>query len=86
MKVLFRSTPVEFKPNSVVLDVGGAPQEIANDYVWVFAGGELPTAFLKKIGVGFGMRDVTTEASSEAKQAMRARLGSPVLAGSPLNA
>jgi len=54
--------------------------------VWIFAGGEPPTAFLKKIGVGFGMRDVTTEASSEAKQAMSARLGSPVLAGSPLSA
>jgi len=86
VKVLFKSTPVEFKPNSVVLDASGAQQEVANDYVWVFAGGEPSTAFLKKIGIGFGMRDVTTEASGEAKQAMRARPGSPVLADSPLSA
>ncbi len=86
VKALFQSQPVEFKPGSVLLDVNGTQQEIANDYVWIFAGGEPPTAFLKKIGVGFGMRDVTAEASKEAEQAMRARTGAPVLAGSVLNA
>lgn len=44
-------------------------QEIPNDSVWIFAGGEPPTAFLKKIGVGFGMRDMTLEASKEAREA-----------------
>ena len=86
VKVLFQSQPVEFTPGAVVLDVNGTKQEIANDYVWIFAGGEPPTAFLKKIGVGFGMRDVTAEASKEAEQAMRARAGAPVLAGAVLNA
>src|SRR6266849_8981736 len=51
--VLFNSSPVEFKQDSVVLEVGGNPQVIPNDYVWIFAGGEPPTAFLRKIGVGF---------------------------------
>src|SRR5579859_7678747 len=69
LKVLFNSTPLEFKPESVVLDVGGVPQEIPNDFVWVFAGGTPPNAFLKKIGVGFGARDMTIEASTEAKRA-----------------
>jgi len=32
VKDLFNSMPVEFKPNSVILDFGGAPQEIANDH------------------------------------------------------
>jgi len=69
VKVLFNSNPVEFKPESVVLDVAGRNQEIPNDFVWIFAGGTPPNAFLKKIGVGFGARDVTLEASKEAKQA-----------------
>ncbi len=69
VRVLFNSNPVEFKPESVVLDVTGSQQEIPNDFVWIFAGGTPPNAFLKKIGVGFGARDVTLETSKEAKQA-----------------
>jgi thioredoxin reductase (NADPH) len=73
VRVIFNSTPVEFKQNSVVLDVNGKLQEIPNDSVWIFAGGEPPTAFLRKIGVGFGMRDMTLEASSEAREAILAK-------------
>ena len=69
LKVLFNSSPVEFKPESVTIDIAGTKQEIPNDFAWIFAGGTPPTAFLKKIGVGFGNRDVTFEASKEAKQA-----------------
>lgn len=57
VEVLFESKPVEFKPSGVVLDVKGQIRELANDFAWIFAGGEAPTAFLKKIGVGFGMHD-----------------------------
>src|SRR6267142_3750065 len=73
LKVIFNSAPVEFKGNSVVLEVNARTQEIPNDYVWIFAGGEPPTAFLKKIGVGFGMRDMTSEASKEAREASLAK-------------
>src|SRR5580692_8445337 len=69
VKVLFNSNPVEFKPESVIIDVTGSRQEIPNDFVWIFAGGTPPNAFLKKIGVGFGARDVTLETSKEAKKA-----------------
>jgi thioredoxin reductase len=69
IQVLFNSNPVEITPSSVILDVGGELKEVPNDFVWVFAGGEPPTAFLKKIGVKIGLRDMTTEGSSEAKQA-----------------
>jgi thioredoxin reductase len=68
IKVVFDSNPVEFKQDAVVLDVQGKLQQIPNDFVWIFAGGEPPTAFLKKIGVGFGMRDLTIEAGIEARQ------------------
>jgi len=69
IRMLFNSNPVEFKPQSVVIEIGGRKQEILNDFVWIFAGGTPPNAFLKKIGVGFGPRDLTVEASKEAKRA-----------------
>jgi len=69
VRVLFNSNPVEFKLESVVLEVSGKQQELSNDFVWIFAGGTPPTAFLKKVGVGFGSKDVTLEASKAAKQA-----------------
>ena len=73
VKVLFNSNPLEFKAESVLLEVAGSPQEIPNDYVWIFAGGTPPNAFLKKIGVGFGGRDLTEEASKEARNAAAER-------------
>ena len=69
LQVLFNSNPVEFKPESVILEVAGQQQELPNDFVWIFAGGTPPTAFLQKVGVGFGSRDVTLETSKAAKQA-----------------
>jgi thioredoxin reductase (NADPH) len=69
VKVVFNSIPVEFKEKSVVMEVGGKQEEIPNDWVWIFAGGEPPTAFLKKIGIGFGNQDLTATGSKEAKEA-----------------
>ena len=74
LKVLFNSNPVEFRQDSVLMEAGGKQQTIPNDFVWIFAGGEPPTAFLKKIGVGFVNRDITTEGSREAKEAKQAVL------------
>ena len=74
LNVIFNSMPVEFKEKSVLLEVNGKTQEIPNDFVWIFAGGEPPTAFLKKIGVRVGLRDMTAEGSSEAKQSVLVHL------------
>ena len=73
VSVVFNSSPVEFKPESIVLDVRGKVQEIPNDFVWIFAGGTPPNDFLKKIGVQLGMKDMTLEGSNEAKQAAQSR-------------
>jgi putative YpdA family bacillithiol system oxidoreductase len=73
LKVLFNSSPKEFTKDEVIMDVNGAAQRIPNDFVWIFAGGEPPTAFLKKIGVGFGSKDLTSEGSNEAKAGKRDR-------------
>lgn len=69
VKVIFQSNPVEFKPESVILDVQGEAREIANDFVWIFAGGAPPNDFLRKVGISFGMQDTTRKASQESKQA-----------------
>ena len=66
INVLFNSSPVEFTPNSVTIDVAGTQQTIPNDFVWIFAGGTPPKDFLQKIGVRFGSRDTTLEAGAEA--------------------
>jgi thioredoxin reductase (NADPH) len=70
LHVIFNSNPVEFKDRTVILDVEGKLREIPNDFVWIFAGGQPPTTFLKKIGVRVGLRDLTTEGSEAAKQGL----------------
>jgi thioredoxin reductase/Pyruvate/2-oxoacid:ferredoxin oxidoreductase delta subunit len=72
--VLFNSSPVEFTRDGVTLNVNGTLRQIPNDFVWIFAGGTPPNDFLKKIGVEFGMRDITLEASNEAKQVTLAKI------------
>jgi thioredoxin reductase len=61
LKVIFNSNPIEFTPDAVMLEVKGSVQKLPNDYVWIFAGGEPSTAFLKKIGIAFGPTDLTSE-------------------------
>jgi thioredoxin reductase len=70
INVIFNSVPAEFRPKSAILDVGGKLQDIPNDYVWIFVGGEPPTAFLKRIGIKVGVQDVISESSKEAKQGL----------------
>lgn len=72
VKVIFNSVPVEITPDSVILDIAGSTQILPNDYVWVFAGGTPPTAFLKSVGVAFGPQDITLEAALEAHQQQEA--------------
>jgi thioredoxin reductase (NADPH) len=68
VKVIFNSNPLEFRPDSVVLEINGTSQVIPNDYVWIFAGGDPPTAFLKKIGIGFGPQDLTSEGGKQVRE------------------
>jgi len=68
LTVVFNSQPVEIRPQSVVLEVQGGRREIPNDYVWVFAGGTPPNAFLEKIGVRLGQQDLSGQARAEARE------------------
>jgi hypothetical protein len=62
--------PVEITETHVILDVNGTRQELPNNFVWIFAGGVAPNEFLKKIGIQFGVKDLTREAVQEAWEAM----------------
>ena len=44
--------------------------ELPNDWMWVFAGGEPPNAFLQKVGVAMGDQDLTQAAGDEARAAL----------------
>jgi thioredoxin reductase (NADPH) len=49
--VIFNSNVREIAHRHVVLDTADGERVLENDYVFIFAGGELPYEFLKKIGI-----------------------------------
>jgi thioredoxin reductase len=51
---LFSSEVEEIGPASVRVRTAGGARDLANDYVFVFAGGDPPFGLLKKAGVRFG--------------------------------
>jgi len=68
LQVLFNSQPIEIRQQAVVLQVPGGRRELPNDYVFVFAGGTPPNAFLEKVGVRLGNQDLTEEAVREGRE------------------
>lgn len=51
IKVLFNSNVESITEKTVVLNAEGGSKVIENDYIYIFAGGELPTGFLEKAGI-----------------------------------
>ena len=51
IKIFYNSTLKEIKDKSVILQVEENQKEIDNNLVYIFAGGEVPTKFLEKIGI-----------------------------------
>ena len=72
LTLMFNSGPKEIKEKSVIMEVSGQVKEIPNDWVWVFAGGTPPNAFLKKIGVQLGRVDMSGAARAAAAEAVAA--------------
>jgi len=60
LTLMMESNVKEIKTESVVISAGEETREIPNDSMFIFAGGELPNAFLKNLGVNivtkFGTR------------------------------
>ncbi len=51
MKAVYKANLVSIAPESVLCKVGEDTQQLPNDLVYIFAGGELPTGFLQKAGI-----------------------------------
>jgi thioredoxin reductase len=53
VNVMFNTNPTRIEKDSVILSSGTDQKElnIKNDLIYIFAGGELPTQFLQKIGI-----------------------------------
>jgi len=53
INVLFNTNPVKIDTDSVTLATNKEGEQISikNDLIYIFAGGELPTEFLKKVGI-----------------------------------
>ncbi|MFQ5628808.1 MAG: NAD(P)-binding domain-containing protein [bacterium] len=49
--VVFNSNVLAIRPESVILKQNEKEGSIENDFVFIFAGGELPTKFLQKLGI-----------------------------------
>jgi len=53
---LFNTDPVKIEKDQVILKQNEREFQIANDFVFIFIGGELPTDFLKKMGIEFARK------------------------------
>jgi len=63
IQVVFNSTVQEIRPQEVILQTQGGICTIPNNYVFIFAGGEMPFDFLKQIGVKFHAQEIAAGTS-----------------------
>lgn len=59
VNVIFNSEVKEIREESVVIATPEGDREIRNEFVFIFAGGELPFELLKKIGITTQMQEVS---------------------------
>ena len=58
VKTIFNSDVTLIEPETItIVEKGKPPEKLKNDFVWVFAGGELPNELLRKLGVKFRTMD-----------------------------
>lgn len=63
LHVIFSSEVLEIKPDTVIIqEARNIMHNIPNEFVFIFAGGELPTELLKRCGIKLRTADVETEA------------------------
>jgi thioredoxin reductase (NADPH) len=56
LKVIFNSSPMKIEKNSVLITLSESNIELENEFVFIFAGGELPFPLLNQIGIEFGKK------------------------------
>ncbi len=74
LKALFNSNPVEILADSVIMDVNGPKQTIANDLVWIFAGWRAAHSVSEEGWHRLRERDVTPDGARAIKEAKEASL------------
>ena len=62
LQLVLNASPTQIRPDVVTLDVEGRSVELPNDFVFIFAGGVLPTKFLQSAGIS--MKTVRGESLS----------------------
>jgi putative YpdA family bacillithiol system oxidoreductase len=68
VNVVFNSEPLEIRAKSVILQVSGGKRELPNDFVWIFAGGTPPNAFLERVGVRLGRKELSAQVHDHARE------------------
>jgi len=63
VRAIFNSEVTEIQPNTVLVQEQKIIHNLKNDFVFIFAGGELPSEFLKKIGVQLRTEEIKTNAA-----------------------
>jgi len=56
LNVAFNSSPTKIEKDSVTLKTSDSTMELENEFVFIFAGGELPFPLLNSIGIEFGKK------------------------------
>ncbi|MBX7150971.1 NAD(P)-binding domain-containing protein [bacterium] len=57
IKIYYQSSVSDIRDHSITIQSPEGSLEITNDFIFIFAGGEMPTPFLKKIGIEFTHKD-----------------------------
>lgn len=66
VNVVFNSEVKEIRENSVVLTTRNGDMEIPNEFVFIFAGGEMPFELLKKIGILSQLQEIEDKPANRA--------------------
>ncbi len=63
LNVIFSSEVLEIKPDTVLIqEAGKIMHTVRNEFVFIFAGGELPTELLKRCGIKLRTAEIETQA------------------------
>jgi thioredoxin reductase (NADPH) len=66
IRLALNTTVKEIQPDTVILDTPDGPRSVKNNYVFIFAGGEMPFEFLKQIGIQFQAQEIAQAESRAA--------------------
>jgi thioredoxin reductase (NADPH) len=68
IKVIFNSDVQEIQSDAVIIKKNdGTSEAISNDFVFIFAGGEMPAEFLKKVGIKLRTEEIEVRRAASSK-------------------